>query len=147
MRNGFPEKCRGGMLCENSNSIFPQALRFRQRTRTARRSVRGSTSEMQGDLEGNRRFLAFQDGEQRARNTKLEDLQRKLKSIKARVDAIDGKCQGDFQSFESLDSISRRITELGSLQRDFRSVERKLRWSAGLFCGSVALWLVTFLSS
>jgi hypothetical protein len=104
-------------------------------------------AEIKEDTDRNYRFSAFQDGEHRARGQKIDDILRRFKDLKGRVDAIDGKRKGDFQSFESLDSLSKRVTELGSLQRQFRDVERKLKYSAGLFCGSVALWLITFLSS
>jgi hypothetical protein len=110
-------------------------------------ATKRTVGEIREDTDRNYRFSAFQDGEQRARNTKYEEMVRRFKDLKTRLDAIDGKRSGDYQSFESLESVSKRLTELGSLQRQFRDVERKLKYSAGLFCGSVLMWLVTFLSS
>jgi hypothetical protein len=110
-------------------------------------SAKRTIAEIREDTDRNYRFSSFQDGEQRARSQKVEDILRRVRNLKTRLDAIDGKREGDFQSFDSLESISKRLTELGTLQRQFRDVERKLKYSAGLFCGSVVLWLVTFLSS
>lgn len=110
-------------------------------------TVKKSVGEIREDTDRNYRFSSFQEGEQRARSQKVDDIFRRFRDLKARLDSIDGNRKGDFQSFESLESLSKRITELSSLQRQFRNVERKLKWSAGLFCGSVALWLITFLSS
>jgi predicted nuclease with TOPRIM domain len=110
-------------------------------------AAKKSIAEIREDADRNYRFASFQDNEQRARAQKLDEISRRFKHLKERVDAIDGKSKGDYQSFESLEAISKRVTELTTLQRQFRDVSRKLKYCAGLFCGSVLLWLATFLSS
>jgi hypothetical protein len=110
-------------------------------------AAKRSIAEIREDTERNDRFASFQDNEGRARAQKLEEISRRFRTLKERVDAMSGNGKGDFHSFESLQALSRRVTEISTLQSQFRDVTRKLKYCAGLFCGSVLLWLATFLSS
>jgi len=108
--------------------------------------AKGEVATVREDADRNNRFLSFQETEQRARAHKVDEMLRRFKDFKARIDGIDSKGTGNCHSCKDDRSINRCLTEIGALQRQFRNVERNLKFSAGLFCGSVLLWLVTLLS-
>lgn len=104
--------------------------------------VKGDISEMRDEAVRSRRFSEFVDREYKARSSKLEELARRFDYLKTRLDAIDGNSKGDYQAFRDLESVSRRLTELGVLERTFRDVTFRLKAAAGLFLASVVGWVV-----
>ncbi len=107
--------------------------------------LKGDIAELRDEAARNYRFSTFQDREHRAAFSRLEDLARKLEVLKGRFNAIDGNPRGDYQSYRSLEDVSRRLTELGNLERDFRSASLKVKLSAGLFCASMIAWMAMLL--
>jgi hypothetical protein len=102
--------------------------------------------ELKADADRNDRFCSFQEREQRARTAKVEDALRLYDDLKARLDALQGKKTGDYHSYNDFAAVSKKLTELASNQREFRSVDTKLKLSAGFFCASVLLWLFAVLA-
>lgn len=103
--------------------------------------VKGDISEMRDEAQRNRRFSEFVDREYKARASKLDELARRFDYLKTRLDAIDGNSKGDYQAFRDFESVSRRLTELGALERTFRDVTFRLHACAGLFLASVVSWV------
>lgn len=108
--------------------------------------IRSDLAELRDDSQRSYRFSEFLDREHKARATKLDELARRFDYLKTRFDAIDGNAKGDYHAFRSFEAVSRRLTELGQLERAFRDVTWKLRLSAGFFCASVLVWLGMLLS-
>lgn len=108
--------------------------------------VKRQIAELNQETERNYRFSTFQEGEQLARFSKFEDLSRRFNDMKMRLDAIDGPRGNPPAPFTNFEAISRRLAEFGTLQKEFRHVKRNLQLSAGLFCGSVALWLLALVA-
>lgn len=104
--------------------------------------VKGDISEMHDEAERNRRFSEFVDREYKARAAKLDVLARRFDYLKTRVDGIDGNSKGDYQAFRDLESVSRRLTELGTLERAFGDVVLGLKVSVGVFLASLIGWIV-----
>ena len=104
--------------------------------------VKGDISEIQDEAARSRRFSEFIDREYKARASKLDELSRRFEYLKSRFDAIDGNSKGDYQAFRDFESVSRRLTELGALERAFRDVCTRLKLSAALFLASIVGWLV-----
>ena len=109
-------------------------------------SVKAKMAELRDDSDRNYRFSAFQETGQRANAAKLDEALRRCKDLRERVEKIDGKSGGNYHGYNSLESVSIRLTELGALERQFRDVDRKLKLSAGIFCASVVLWLLAVLA-
>jgi chromosome segregation ATPase len=103
-------------------------------------------SELREDAERNDRFSVFQESQQRSKAEKLDSLSRQFLSMQKRLDCIEGSRSGDYHAFTSFEAISKKMIELDSLQREFRGVHRNLKISAGLFCGSVFLWLAALVT-
>lgn len=104
--------------------------------------LKGDMAELRDEASRSYRFSEFLDREHKARTTKLEDLARRFDYLKSRFDAIDGNSKGDYHAFQNFEAVSRRLTELGVLERDFRDVAWKLKVSIGVFAATLVIWLV-----
>jgi len=83
------------------------------------------------------------DREERARLSKAEDAQRLCQEIKVRLDRIEEiGPRGDYHNYATFQSVSRRLAELGQIEKDFKRVERDLRLGAILFCAAVLVWML-----
>lgn len=108
--------------------------------------VKSDIAELRDEAAGNARFSQFLEREHKARATKLDELSRKFDYLKARFDAIDGNSNGDYQAFRTFEAVSRRLTELGVLERDFRQAALKLKLSVAFFAASLLAWVGTVLA-
>jgi hypothetical protein len=109
-------------------------------------TMQQSLASLREDTDRNYRFAKFQDTEHREKLSKIDSVLKRTAELKGRLDAIDGKKDGEFHFYNNFESISRRLTELGRVERDFRRVAFELKLSAGLFSASVLLWLVTLVT-
>lgn len=108
--------------------------------------VKSDIAELRDEASRSYRFSEFIEREHKSRAGKLDELWRRFEYLKSRFDAIDGNSKGDYDAFRNFESVSRRLTELGSLEREFRNVIWKLRLSTGLFAASLLVWLFTLAS-
>lgn len=103
--------------------------------------VKSDIAELRDEGSRNYRFSEFIEREHKSRAGKLDELWRRFEYLKSRFDAIDGNSKGDYDAFRNFEAVSRRLTELGTLEREFRTVIWKLRLSTGLFAASLLVWL------
>jgi hypothetical protein len=103
--------------------------------------VKSDIAELKEEGSRSYRFSEFLDREHKSRAAKLDDIVRKFEYLKSRFDTIDGNSKGDYHAFRNFEAVSRRLTELGDLERAFRDTAWKLKLSAGLFVGSVLVWM------
>jgi len=103
--------------------------------------VKSDFAELKDEGSRSYRFSEFLEREHRARSSKLDELSRRFDFMKDRLDAIDGNSKGDYEAFRNFEAVSRRLTELGKLEREFRQVSWKLKLSVALFAASVLVWL------
>ena len=136
---------RDTFVAETAVKVDQLQIEIRALTRDLA-DVKGKIAELNQETERNYRFSTFQESEQRARLSKFDDLSRRCNDMKMRLEAIEGPRGSTLPPFTNFEAISRRLEEFGTLQKEFHSVRRNLRLSAGLFCGSVALWMATLLA-
>lgn len=105
--------------------------------------VKSDIAELRDESVRSYRFSEFLEREHKTRAAKLDELARRFDYLKSRFDAVDGNSKGDFQAFRTLEAVSRRLTELGSIEREFRDVAWKLKLSTGLFAASLVIWTLT----
>jgi len=108
--------------------------------------VKSDICELRDEAAGNSRFAQFIDREHKTRSVRLEELFKKFDYLKARFDAIDGNSKGDYQAFQNFEAVSRRLTELGALERDFRQSALRLKLSVGFFGASLLAWVGVLLA-
>ena len=104
--------------------------------------IKSDIAELRDEASRSYRFSEFLDREHKTRATKLEDLSRRFDYLKSRFDTIDGNSKGDYHAFQTFEAVSRRLTELGSLERDFRDASWKLKLSVGAFAASLLVWFL-----
>jgi hypothetical protein len=76
------------------------------------------------------RLHAFQQSECRAKEGKLEDVVRRCRDLKARLDRIEAHGDSDYHAYNSFAAVSRKLAELERPRRNVR------RW---LFRGSLVI--------
>jgi hypothetical protein len=107
--------------------------------------VKSDIAELRDDSARGYRFSEFLEREHKLRAAKLDELCRRFDYLKTRVDAVDGNSKGDFHAYQTFDAVSRRLTELGSLEREFHQTSWNLKLSTGLFAASLVMWVLVVL--
>jgi hypothetical protein len=102
--------------------------------------VKSDIAELRDEASCSYRLSEFIDREHKARSAKLEELSRRFDYLKSRFDAIDGNSKGDYHAFRTFEAVSRRLTELGGLEREFRNVSRRLTLGVAAFAASLLVW-------
>lgn len=102
--------------------------------------VKSDIAELKDEASRSYRFSEFLDREHKSRSVKLDDIARKFEHLKTRFDGLDGNSKGDYHAFRNFEAVSRRLDELGGLEREFRQVSFKLKLSIGIFALSLLGW-------
>lgn len=131
---------RDAFVAETAVKLDQLALEMKNLARELQ-LVKGDIAELRDGASRSYRFSEFLDREHKTRSAKVEDLARRFDYLKSRFDAIDGNSKGDYHAFQTFEAVSRRLTELGSLEREFRDVSFKLKASVAVFAGSLLVWL------
>lgn len=130
---------RDAFVAETAVKLDQMAVEMKSLARELQ-LVKSDVAELRDEASRNYRFAEFIDREHKTRAAKLEELSRRFDYLKSRFDTIDGKSKGDYHAFQTFEAISRRLTELGALERAFGDVAWKLKLSVGLFAGSLVVW-------
>jgi DNA repair exonuclease SbcCD ATPase subunit len=96
-------------------------------------------SVLQTASDQDQRWYAFQQSEKRTREAKLEELMRGCRDLKTRLDRIEGRGDGNFHAYNSLEAVSRKLAELEHFKDEAQRVERRVTLRAWMFCGALAL--------
>lgn len=105
-----------------------------------------------GDLEQasnqEHRWQAFQQGEKRSKEAKLDELLRGGRDLKARLDRMEARSDGNYHAYNSFEAVSRKLSELETFRDEARRIERTLTLKAWMLCAAVgAAALVIVLAS
>lgn len=97
-------------------------------------------AEMAEEAGRTRRFQSFEDTLKNSRDYKLGDLQRGLRDLKVRLDAIEGE-RSTFAglTYKSFEAIDRKLTELNAMQGLVARAETSVRRSTVLFVAVAAI--------
>jgi hypothetical protein len=97
----------------------------------------GKVAELQQAAEQDQRWHAFQMNEKRSKATKLDELVRSFRDLKARLDRIEARSSGDFHAYNSFEAVSRKLGELEGFREEARRIERTLTIKAVMLCAAV----------
>jgi hypothetical protein len=99
-------------------------------------------AEMTEEAGRTRRFQSFEDTLKNSRDYKLGDLQRGLRDLKVRLDAIEGE-RSTFAglTYKSFEAIDKKLTELNAMQGLVARAETSVRRSTMLLIAVAALAL------
>jgi hypothetical protein len=97
-------------------------------------------AEMAEEAGRTRRFQSFEDTLKNSRDYKLGDLQRGLRDLKVRLDAIEGE-RSTFAglTYKSFEAIDKKLTELNAMQGLVARAETSVRRSTMLFIAVAAI--------
>ncbi len=108
---------------------------------------RQAIAEMAEEATRTRRFQAFEETLKNSHDYKITELQRCCKSIKSRLDTIEGdKTTFLGLPFKSFEPINRKLSELGALQMQVERAENAARRNEVLFFGALAVAAVALAS-
>ncbi len=99
----------------------------------------GKVADLQGIADQDHRWHAFQDNERRAREGKYDEIVRCCRDLKARLDRIEPRNNGDYHAYNSFEAVSRKLAELEHYRDEAARVERKVTLRAWLFCGAMVM--------
>jgi hypothetical protein len=85
------------------------------------------------------RWYAFQQNAKSAREAKLDEMLRRCQDLKARLDRMDARSNGNYHAYTSFEAVSRKLAELEHFRDEAQRVERKVTLRAWLFCSALAL--------
>jgi hypothetical protein len=100
-------------------------------------ALSGKVGELEHDSNQEQRWYAFQQSEKRAREAKLDEMLRRFREIKARLDKMDARSNGNYHAYNSFEAVSRKLAELEHFKDEARRVERNVTFRAWLFCGAL----------
>ena len=100
---------------------------------------RQTLAEMAEEAGRARRLQSFEDTLKNSRDYKLSDLQRGVRDLKARLDAIEGE-KSTFVglTYKSFEAIDKKLSELGAMQAPVERAEKNVRRSTMLLIGVAA---------
>jgi Mg2+ and Co2+ transporter CorA len=110
-------------------------------------ALASKVSELEHGANQDQRWFAFQQGEKRIREAKLDEMLRRFRNLKARLDKMDARSNGDYHAYNSFEAVSRKIAELEHFKDEARRVERNVTFRAWLFCGALAASAVILVMS
>jgi len=104
-------------------------------------------AEMTEEANRARRFQAFEETLKNSRDYKITDLQRGMRDLKSRLDAIEGE-RSTFVglTYKSFEPINKKLAELSSLQADVERSLKAARRNATLFAIAAAGAVAAILS-
>ena len=108
--------------------------------------MKARVAELRDDTDQTRRYYHFQESEQRTKVQKLDEMVRCCRDLKSRLDKVEAKGAGDYYAYTTFEAISKRLGELGRLEREAADLQRKVRINASLFCGTLALAFLAYLA-
>lgn len=100
--------------------------------------IAGAVADLQQTADQEKRWQTFQLGEKRSRDTKLDELLRGCRDLKARLDRIESCSKGDFHAYHSFEAVSRKLAELETFPDYARRIERSLKLRSWVLAATIA---------
>ncbi len=129
---------RDSFVAETSNKIEQLQASIRLMSRDLSH-LANSVTDLQQNAAQEHRWQNFDAAEKRNRQDKLEEALRNCRELKARIDRIEARGNGNYHAYTSFEAVSRKLTELEDYKEEAHRVERSLTLRAWLLCGSMGL--------
>ena len=109
--------------------------------------ARQTIADMAEETNRARRFQAFEETLKNSRDYKMTDLQRGLRDLRSRLDAIEGgRTTFAGLSYKSFEAIDKKLVELAALQAQFEQAEQNVRRNVMILCAAGVLAVVGVVS-
>ena len=83
-------------------------------------------AELQDASDVEHRWYAFQQSDKRAREAKLDEMLRRCHDLKARLDRMEARNDGNYHAYTSFEAVSRKLAELEHFRDEAQRVERNV---------------------
>jgi hypothetical protein len=81
------------------------------------------------------RWYGFHQAEKRVGESKLDEMARCWRDLKARLDKIETRAAGNYHAYQNFAEVSRKLGELEHSREEAKQIGRKAVFRAWLFCG------------
>jgi predicted nucleic acid-binding Zn-ribbon protein len=130
---------RDGFVAETAvqfDRVNSMIARLERELENSRKTI----SDVAEDANRTRRFQAFEETLKNSREYKITDLQRGMRDLKSRLDAIEGeKTAFVGLTYKSFTAIDAKLNELGALQEQIEKSERRVRRNVMVMTVAVAI--------
>jgi hypothetical protein len=93
--------------------------------------------ELQESAAQDDRSYVYLQSERRSRDAKLDEMVRNFRDLKARLDRMDVRSDGDFHAYNSFEAVSRKLAELEQASEDAKKSKRGDTLRACLIAGAM----------
>jgi hypothetical protein len=107
----------------------------------------GKVGELEHGANQDKRWFAFQQSEKRIREAKLDEMLRRFRELKSRLDRMEARTDGNYHAYNSFEAVSRKLAELEHFKDEARRVERNVTFRAWLFCAALVASAVILVMS
>jgi hypothetical protein len=83
------------------------------------------------------RWYGFHQAEKRAGESKLDEMARCCRDLKARLDRIEARSAGNYHAYNCFAEVSRKLGELEHSSEEAKRIGRKAVFRAWLLCGTL----------
>jgi DNA repair exonuclease SbcCD ATPase subunit len=83
------------------------------------------------------RWYGFHQAEKRVGESKLDEMARCWRDLKARLDKIETRAAGNYHAYQNFAEVSRKLGELEHSREEAKQIGRKAAFRAWLFCGTL----------
>ncbi len=99
----------------------------------------GKVADLQETASQEHRWQAFQQGEKRSKEAKLDELLLGCRDLKARLDRMEARTAGNYHAYNSIETVSRKLAELETFRDEARRIERTLTLKAWMLCAAIGV--------
>ena len=97
----------------------------------------GKVAELQEVTAQENRWYTFQQNEKRTRESKLDEMVRSFRDLKARLDRMEARSGGDYHAYNSFEAVSRKLAEIEKSREATRRSGRGDTFRACLLAGAM----------
>jgi len=83
------------------------------------------------------RWYGFHQAEKRVGESKLDEMARYYRDLKARLDKIEALAGGNYHAYRNFAEVSRKLGELEQSREEAKRIGRRAVFRAWLFCGTL----------
>jgi hypothetical protein len=133
---GIALSARDGFVAETALKMDQLQASIRILTRDFGR-LSDKVAELQETAAREDRGYAYQQAEKRSRDTKLEEMVRSFRDLKARLDRMEARSGGNYHAYNSFEAVSRKLAEIERAQEQAKPSRRGDTLRACLLAGAV----------
>jgi hypothetical protein len=83
------------------------------------------------------RWYGFHQAEKRSSESKLDEMARCCRDLKARLDRIEARTGGSYHAYNTFEAVSHKLAELERSREEAQRIGRNAAFRAWLFCGTL----------